>query len=572
MAKEPNGSIYLLYINMLFLEMLREMKIKNFAIVDSLSVEFQPGLNILSGETGAGKSVVIGALGLLLGARAQSDQIRSGAKAAEVQAFFDIEDAPVLDKLGIDGSEGVIIRRIISGNGKGRAYINDTLTNVKSLEEFGRYLVDIHGQHDHQRLTSTEKQLEFIDSFGKLDDLTDDYRKTYHEFNAVGEELRRLKEQAKETAHRIDLLRFQVKEIEEAHLTRGEIADLEEQRKILFNSTKLRELCEEAYSLLYEGERSVVDGINTIITHLRTISGYDTSSEEPLDLLNSASPLVSDAAATIRDMREKYDADPERLEAVEKRLDTLRSLQKKYGETEEEMLAYLNKAKTDLENLEHSDERIEVLSSRIDELKRDLKNKAKKISNKRKTAAEKVQKLVSERLGELAFRKATFEVDVDQRKDENGEIIFGPSGSDAVEFLFSANASEPPKPLKKVASGGELSRVMLAIKSVFAAIDDTPIMVFDEIDAGIGGKTAMSVGDALKALSLRHQVLCITHLAQIASKADMHMSIEKNQKEKKVDIDVKLLEGENRVKEIARMLSGKVTPTSLKHSEELLGK
>jgi DNA repair protein RecN (Recombination protein N) len=557
---------------MLFLEMLREMKIKNFAIVDSLSIEFQPGLNILSGETGAGKSVVIGALGLLLGARAQSDQIRSGAKAAEVQAFFDIEEAPVLDKLGIDGSEGVIIRRIISGNGKGRAYINDTLTNVKSLEEFGRYLVDIHGQHDHQRLTSTEKQLEFIDSFGKLDDLTGDYRKTYHEFNAVGEELRRLKEQAKERAHRIDLLRFQVKEIIEANVTRGEIADLEEQRKILFNSTKLRELCEEAYSLLYEGERSVVDSINTIIKHLRTISGYDTSSEEPLDLLNSASPLVSDAAATIRDMREKYDADPERLDAVEKRLDTLRSLQKKYGETEEEVLEYLNKAKTDLENLEHSDERIEELSSRIDTLKRDLKNKAKKISNKRKTAAEKVQKLVSEQLGELAFRKATFEVDVDQRKDENGEIIFGPGGSDAVEFLFSANASEPPKPLKKVASGGELSRVMLAIKSVFAAIDDTPIMVFDEIDAGIGGKTAMSVGDALKALSLRHQVLCITHLAQIASKADMHMSIEKNQKEKKVDIDVKLLEGENRVKEIARMLSGKVTPTSLKHSEELLGK
>jgi DNA repair protein RecN (Recombination protein N) len=552
--------------------MLRELKIKNFAIVDDLSIEFDPGLNILSGETGAGKSIVIGALSLLLGARAQSEQIKTGAKSAEVQAFFDIDEADELDEMGIDSSEGVIVRRVISTNGKGRAYINDNLANVKSLEAFGRYLVDIHGQHDHQRLTATEKQLAFIDSFGKLDDLLSDYRMVYDEVGDVERRLEKLRERSQEIAHRLDLLQFQVKEIEQADVKPGEIGELEEKRKILFNSTKLRELCGNAYTILYEGERSIADNLNAIISDLQTISEYDSSAKEPLELLGSAEPLVSDAAATIRDMRERYDADPNALDEVEGRLDALRGLQKKYGKTEEDILEYLEKARSELDDMEHSDERIDELTEKLDELRDKIKDHAKKITGKRRKASEKVQKMVTERLSELAFKKAVFTVAVVQRKDEGGNLVFGPKGTDTVEFLFSANASEPPKPLKKVASGGELSRVMLAIKSVFAEVDDTPVMVFDEIDAGIGGKTAMSVGEALKGLSSRHQVLCITHLAQIASKADTHYSIEKRQKEKKVEVDVKLLMNDDRVKEIARMLSGKVTETSLKHSEELLAK
>jgi DNA repair protein RecN (Recombination protein N) len=552
--------------------MLRELKIKDFAIVDDLSIEFEPGLNILSGETGAGKSIVIGALGLLLGARAQSDQIKTGAKSAEVQAFFDIDGAAELDALGIDSSEGVIVRRIISTNGKSRVYINDNLANVKSLEAFGKYLVDIHGQHDHQRLTSSEKQRAFIDSFGKLDALLEEYSKVYDDVKDVENRLEKLQERSQEIAHRLDLLQFQVKEIEQADVQAGEIGELEEKRKILFNTTKLRELCENAYTALYEGERSISDGLNTIISDLQTILEYDSSAKEPLELLGSAEPLISDAAATIRKMREQYNADPNALEEVERRLDTLRGLQKKYGRTEEDILEYLNKARAELDDMEHSDERIEELTEQLDELRNKLRDRAKKITEKRKRASEEVQTMVSKHLSELVFKKAVFMVAVEQNRDESGKLVFGPNGTDSVEFLFSANASEPPKPLKKVASGGELSRVMLAIKSVFAQVDDTPIMVFDEIDAGIGGKTAMSVGDALKELSSRHQVLCITHLAQIASKADTHYSIEKRQKEKKVEVNVKLLTDDDRVKEIARMLSGKVTETSLKHSEELLAK
>ncbi|GBE00345.1 DNA repair protein RecN [bacterium BMS3Abin07] len=552
--------------------MLRELKIKNFAIVDSLTVEFHPGLNILTGETGAGKSIIIGAIEMLLGARAQGEMIKSGADSAELQAFFDIHEAPVLEKLGIDASEGVIVRRIISGNGRGRVYINDILTNVKSLEEFGRYLVDIHGQHDHQRLTAADRQLEFIDLFGRLEDLIAEYRTAYDERHRLEDELFRLGADSKERARRLDLLKFQINEIESADISPGEINGLEEERKILFNSARLRELCEDAYGLLYNGESAVVDNINTVISNLRTISEYDSSADEPVELLNSAAPLINDSAASVRDMRDRYNADPERLDAVERRLDTLRGLCRKYGETEEEVMDYLNSTKFEFDELMNSDEKIEELRERYDEIKKRLSDTAKEISAKRKDAAAEVQKLVSKRLGKLAFDKAVFRIDVIQRRDEKGEKGFGPKGCDIVEFLFSANPSEPPRPLKKVASGGELSRVMLAIKSVFADIDDTPVMVFDEIDAGIGGNTAISVGEALKGLSANRQVLCITHLAQIASKADFHFSIEKHQKAKKVDIDVKLLDRNERLKEIARLLSGKVTPASLKHSEELLAK
>jgi len=552
--------------------MLRELKIKDFAIVDSLSIEFQAGLNVLSGETGAGKSIIIGALELLLGARAQSDHIRSGRKSAEVQAFFEVDGSPVLEKLGIDPDDGVVIRRIISANGKGRAYLNDSLVNVKTLEEFGRDLVDIHGQHDHQSLTSRDRQLRFIDSFGRLDKLLEDYRNVYEELNTTEKELARLRNLAQERAHRTDLLKFQVDEITSADISPGEISSLEEERKILFHSTRLRELCEESYSLLYDSDSSVIDGLNRVVSNLESIAEYDSSAQEALELLNATSPLLSDCASALRDMRERYDADPDRLDAVEKRLDTLRTLQKKYGDTEEEILAYLERAREELDSLVHHDERVQELEERVESLRSEVAKKAAEITERRTAAAQEVQKLVSAQLSALAFEKAVFAVEVSQKKDGEGRPVFGPGGCDEVEFLFTANPSEPLRPLKKVASGGELSRVMLAIKSVFAEIDDVPVMVFDEIDAGIGGRTALSVGEALYGLARNHQILCITHLPQIASKADAHFCIEKHQKAKKVDVEVKLLEGADRVREIARMLSGDVTPTSLKHSEELLAR
>ena len=278
--------------------MLRELKIRNFAIVDTLSVEFQPGLNVLTGETGAGKSLVVGALELLLGARAQSDQIKADSDSAEAQAFFDIGTSPVLERLGIDTEEGVNVRRVISRDGKGRVYINDTLANVRTLDEFGRDLVDIHGQHDHQGLLSQERQLDFIDSFARLGERLAQYRAVFDEAAAVRAEIEDLRERAKDRAHRTDLLSFQVDEIRSACVTPGEMAELDEERKILFNATKLRELCEEIYSLLYEGDHAAADAISAAADRLRTIAGYDASAEESLELITSALPLVEDAVVS----------------------------------------------------------------------------------------------------------------------------------------------------------------------------------------------------------------------------------------------------------------------------------
>jgi DNA repair protein RecN (Recombination protein N) len=550
--------------------MIRELKIKNFAIIDSLSIEFQPGLNIMSGETGAGKSIIVDALGLVLGDRAQNDQIKTGAEEAEVQAYFDTEANPLLEQLNIDAGDGIIVRRIISRTGKTRVYINDTLTNVKTLDELGRQLVDIHGQSDHQSLIFADEQMELVDSFGRHGDLLTRYRELYGEMKETDTALHELREKAKERVQRIDLLRFQIEEIQSADIKRGETAELEEERKILFNSTKLRELCEEAYALLHENEHAVVENLNTVLARLEALKEYDPAANESFELLESARPLISDSAGSLRDLKEKYNADPRRLDAVEKRLDVLRGLQKKYGDTEEEIAGYLGRIVLELETLVSADERIEDLARKVNDLSKKVVEIAGQLTEKRSSAAKKIQKLVTEKLSDLAFKHAVFKIEIEPVQDEAGNIMFGANGSDKIEFLFSANPSEPPKPLRKVASGGELSRVMLAVKTVFAEVDDIPVMVFDEIDAGIGGKAAQSVGSALKDLSKRHQVFCVTHLAQIASKAGAHFSVEKQSGAKKVGIEVKLLNREERIREIARMLSGEITPSSLRHSEELL--
>lgn len=554
------------------INVLRELKIKNFAIIDSLTVDFDRGLNIITGETGTGKSIVVDSMGLVLGDRAQTDQIKTGCNEAEIQALFEIERSPVLDDLDIDISEGIIIRRIISRGGKTRVYINDTLANVRTLAQLGEQLVDIHGQNEHQSLLFPDKQLELIDSFGQHEEALSRYRNIYTDLMDLKGQLKDLREKAKDRAQRVDLLAFQADEIRAANISPGEITALEEERKILFNATRLRELCEGAYELLQEHEQSVHGNLKEIIGRLETVSEYDQSASETAELLKSALPLVSDAVASLRTLKEQYEADPDRLEAIERRLDTFRTLRKKYGDTEDEILDYYKRSSHELEALLHADEQTDEIERRIAELQRELETIAAELSEKRVTAARQIEEHITNNLRELAFRNARIEVSVETRLTPEGERLFSTSGSDTVEFLFTANPSEPPKSLKKVASGGELSRVMLAIKTVFAEVDNIPIMVFDEIDAGIGGKAAQSIGERLKKLSRRHQVFCVTHLPQIASKADAHFSIEKRSGAKKVDVTVKLLKGEERVCEIARMLSGEVTPTSLKHSEELLAK
>ncbi|OGW40020.1 MAG: DNA repair protein RecN [Nitrospirae bacterium RBG_13_39_12] len=543
--------------------MLRELWIKNFAIIDDLKVRFEDGLNVLTGETGAGKSIIVDSLSLALGSRAQSELIRSGEKEAVVQAYFELEGSGEIPDIGIDISDSLILRRSISSTGKSRAYINDTMVSVQSLAGIGKYLVDIHGQHEHQSLLSIDKHRLFLDSYGKLQEDGKGVESLYREVSVLKAEEADLKQKVKERAHRLDLLRFQINEIEAASLKTGEKEDLFEKRTILSNLNRLVELTETAYSMVYSSEHSCIERLSSIISKVKEMLSVDPSVSDILNMLESARPLIEDAAASLRGYKDKYDLEPERLAEIEERLEIIKSLERKYGEGIDAVIKYKEEADKELKSLELSDERHGSIDAELRVKEGMLMSTALSLSEKRKKTAKKIQELVRTELRELAFNKAEFMIDIKQEG-------MSPHGIDKVEFLFSANPGEPLRPLAKIVSGGELSRCMLALKSILADYDSIPVLIFDEVDAGIGGKTAESVGKKLKKISDKHQVLCTTHLPQIASMGDLHLKIEKGQKNGRAYVGVKMLKGRERLEEIARMLSGKITDVSLKHAKELV--
>lgn len=543
--------------------MLKELRIKNLAIIDDLRVRFEDGLNVLTGETGAGKSIIVDSLSLALGSRAQSDLIRSGEKEAVVQAYFAVEKFNELPDIGIDISDGLILRRSISATGKSRAYINDIMVSLQSLAEISKSLVDIHGQHEHQSLLSVDKHRLFLDSYGKLQEDRGKVELLYKEVQTLKIEEDDLKQKVKDRAHRLDLLRFQINEIGTAFLKVGEKENLIEEKTILSNLSRLNELTETAYSMIYGSEGSCVERLSFIIAKVREISSIDHSVSDILNMLESALPAIEDAAISIRGYKDKYDFEPEKLSEIEERLELIKKLEKKYGEGIETVLRYRDNAEKELKGLEFTDERLDSIEAELKVKEETLLSAALSLTGKRKKIAKKIEELVKNELRELAFSKAEFEIDIKQE-------AISPHGLDKVEFLFSANPGEPPRPLAKIASGGELSRVMLALKSILADFDSIPVLIFDEVDAGIGGKTAEGVGKKLKAISNKHQVLCTTHLPQIASMGDFHLKIEKGQRDGRVYVEVKELKGRERQNEIARMLSGKITEVSLKHAKELI--
>lgn len=550
--------------------MLKELKIKNLAIIENLTVRFDRGLNILSGETGAGKSIIVDALGLALGDRAQSDLIKSGEKEATVQAYFEMEDYKSFPDIGIDISEGLVLRRTLSSGGKSRAYINDSMVTLQTLSEIGKSLVDIHSQHEHQSLLTSEKQRMLLDSYGKLDPEKEKVASFFSEVQTLKTEYNELKGKIKERAHRLDLLKFQINEINTAALGSGEKETLEEEKKILANMNKLIEWTETAYSLLYDSEGSCTERLSKVTAQLREICSIDGSMEDTLKMLESAKPLIEDASINLREYRDRYDFEPGRLETVEDRLELIKRLEKKYGDGVEAILKYRDDAEEELKGLEFSDERLAELEEELISREKNLLEAAQTLSEKRKKTARKIEELIENILKELAIGKAEFRIDIRQETGDDGRYKISSHGIDRIEFLFSANPGEQLKPLSKIISGGELSRVMLALKSILADVDNVPVLIFDEVDAGIGGKTAESVGKKLDMISEKHQLLCITHLPQIASFGDFHMKIEKRNKNNKVYVEVKELYGKERQDEIARMLSGKITEISLKHAGELL--
>ena len=543
-------------------DMLQHLRIKNFAIIDDLSIDLEPGLNVLTGETGAGKSIIIDALGLVLGERAQSGMIKSGRDEASVEACFTVPFIS-LDEFGIDNQEEIIIRRVISISGRNKGYINDTLVSLHTMHEVGQRLVDIHGQHEHQSLLRMDRQRSIIDDYGRLVDKRNEVENLFKELQYLKKEISSLRTDISDRERRIDFLKYQIGEIDAASLKIGEKEELERERTILSNLARLNELIGEASLLIGRGEGAALEKLSLALSRLRDALAIDHELKDVVDMLESARPFLEEASISLRRHQERYNLDPVRLDTVEERLDLIKRLERKYGEGVEGILRFREEAIVELKNLTSSDERLSDLEEKCRRIEDELLKKAGELSEKRQEVSRKIQEEVNSILKELAMERARLQIEV-----RPSPLSF--SGCDMVEFLFSANSGEPPKPLVRTASGGELSRLMLALKEVLAHVDSIPILVFDEIDSGIGGRTASSVARRLKNLSEKHQVLCVTHLPQIAAMADHHLIIEKTQKKEGVYVKVKVPSKEERLNEIARMLSGKITEASLRHAKELL--
>jgi DNA repair protein RecN (Recombination protein N) len=561
--------------------MLKEINIKNFAIIDQLRVEFTSGLNVFTGETGAGKSIVVDALSLALGERASADLIRTGCQEATVEAAFELNGrsrkdvVAQLEEQGItmESGEDLIVRRVLSSAGKNKIYINGSLANLATLTALGERLADIHGQHEHQSLLSLDHQLELLDSFGGLESLRDEVGAGYNRLLGVRKELSELEAGERDRAQREDMLRFQATEIEAAQLKPGEDAELANEQKVLANSEKLAGLCAMVDETLYSSDDSVLANLKKAVNGLQDLVEIDTRLSGALELCSSGRAQLEEAAREISSYCEKAEHDPQRLEQIGDRLDLIQKMKKKYGGSVDEVLAFGEKAKAELDRMERSSEEIERCKSEIQAIKFGLTEKVTDLTKGREGAARELEKKVEAELGHLGMKKTKFAVTIAQ--EAGGDTLdghkLGPRGADRVEFLISPNPGEEPKPLAKIASGGELSRIMLALKTLLIEGDGIPTVVFDEVDAGIGGAVAEEVGKKLKRVSAKRQVFCITHLPQIASRADSHYGVEKSVKNDRTSADVRLLEQKERVDEIARMLGGKtITEATIKHAEEMI--
>ncbi len=561
------------------INMLRELRIRNLAIIDDATANFEKGLNVLTGETGAGKSIIIDALCLSLGDRASGEIIRSGEKEAVVEAFFDVQpkllnplSRRLLQDIGIDINDGIILKRILSAQGKSRAYINDSMVNVQTLSEISRSIIDVHGQYEYQSLLSSENQLDMLDAYGGLLFERQGFSAVYEALNLLKQQISGLLEKEKERAQRLDILRFQINEIKTADLKIGEEEELTEELKILSSASLLTELANQAYEALYSSDAACITNLSKILHSLKEISHIDVRAGEALKSAEEALPLLEEAAYFLRDYKDSLNFNPERLEDIQDRLELIKGLKKKYGSAVQEILDYKEKGLRELDELQHSEEKLGALSTELKSLKNRLTEKAQQLSKKRSTTAKKIEQQVVSELSKLSMPDTKFSIQITHEAGDDTRDGFkaNSKGIDKVEYLISPNIGEELKPLSKIASGGELSRVMLALKGILAKEDKIPVLIFDEIDAGIGGRAAETVGQKLKSLSATHQIICITHLPQIASYADTHLKIEKKVKLKRTTVEVRIIEKEERTMEIARMLSGDDSEVSIKHAKEML--
>ena len=547
--------------------------VENYAVVERVRVQFHAGLNLLTGETGSGKSIVVDALGLVLGGRASVDMVRSDTERARVAAIFETPQEPVLlallEQAGVPVEDGeLIIEREILAGGKSRAFLGNRPVTVALLREIAPFLGDIHGQHEQQELFSNTAQLRSLDEFAGLDRQREDVADLFRRWKSIESDLEELNRSEQEKLRMADLWSFQRKEIEAAALRPGEDAQLDQERAVLRNVSKLQENANAAYGALYDAEESVSSQLRTALKKLEDLARIDGSLQRVVETLGSAAIGVDDASDAIRDYLDKLEADPKRLDEVEARLALIERLKRKYGSSLEDVLSFLEDVRSKMEAVETAGERKAKLEQDLAQASAAYSACAAALTKARKAGAQKLAKKVGTELDSLALENAVFRV-------EMREAAWSEEGADRVEFLISANAGEEPRALDKVASGGELSRIALALKTSVGhtgranAVPRT--LVFDEIDSGIGGGVAESVGRRLKKLAAANQVLCVTHLAQVAGFADHHYSVEKREVKGRTVAEIEELTGDARTREIGRMLSGqKVTAEALKHAEQLI--
>jgi len=580
--------------------MLKSLTIRNYALIESVEIEFESGLNILTGETGAGKSIIIDALSLILGDRASSDVVRKGSDKAIVEGLFgmaDNEKVKILLKHNeIELQEDLILRREVSLKGQSRCFVNDSPVPLTVLKEIGDHLVDLHGQHEHQSLLRPETHIGLLDEFGSLDKLVDEYRESYDRLTVLFREFRSLSLKEKELREKRDLYEFQIKEIDAIDPRTGEESDLENELRILENSEKLYEATSQLYQSLYEGEstrsgseniggQSVYDLLLKARNQLEDLAEIDKTFDEIKNECASAAAIIGELTKFIQSYNSKIEFNPERLEQIRERLGQITLLKKKFGGSLDAVIGHREKIGKEFAMAENFESEIRKLNEYIERERKTCSAAAQRLSAKRRELVSKIGRSVCAELAKLGIANAQFDVKIDNRvvekldgKADGAYVKLGrdfydatQSGIDFIEFYLSTNVGEDVKPLAKVASGGEISRIMLALKTILAKADRLPLLVFDEIDVGISGRIAQAVGKSMKSLSQFHQVIAITHLPQIAGFADCHFAVEKSESKQRTSSTIRKLEEEERIREVARLLSGEeVTESSLIGAREMI--
>lgn len=559
--------------------MLRELSIRNFALIEQLELSFYSGFSVLTGETGAGKSIIIDALGLLLGRRASTEMIRTGAESCVIQGVFAVHDEEALGLLqewGIDAEEELVITREVSNNGRNRCRLNGKLVSVSQLSELGAYLAEIVGQHDSRSLLNPNRHLMYLDAFGgdahqrELEEL----RARHEAWSSIRREMTLLSGDERERNRRIDLLRFQLEEIADARLQTGEEEALLAERKRLANLDRLRKAVGTAYGLLSDSDghtESVVRKLNLAQAELERARAFDDELAAATELLASAVAQVGEVSLELWSYLDRFELDPERLNEVETRLDLIETLKRKYGDSVAEILKFADQAQQELEFLESSAERSQELQKELERAWSAWLEKARQVSLKRRELAAELEKKIEGQLADLNMSNTRFVVSFEDNGAQE-RMVPNHDGLEQVQFMIAPNVGEELKPLSRIASGGELSRVMLAIKVILAQAEAIPTIVFDEIDTGIGGQTAGKLAEKLKALSAACQVMCVTHLPVIASFGAHHYAVHKETSGERTTISVRELAKDGRIMELTRMLGGSESSDSITaaHAKELL--